>query len=139
MILKNPVHMAFCIFLLMLFACSSSASGADLLQKNTLEERRTTVGLGKTITIELPANPSTGYSWGITQYQEECRHRPCLMQIGDGEFTPRHPNTMGSDGKSIWTFSAVHQGTCVLRFAYRRPWEPDDPVAVIYYYITVTP
>jgi hypothetical protein len=62
MTLKKTMRMPLCIFLLMAFVCSSSTSRAGFLHENTHEERKITVELEKIFTIDLPANPSTGYS-----------------------------------------------------------------------------
>lgn len=72
--------------------------------------------------IQLPANPSTGYQWFLQHYNAR------LIQPLSSTFIHPSNNLIGSPGKSQWEFSAKNAAFIVpqsskLRFEYRRPWE----------------
>lgn len=75
-----------------------------------------------TFTIQLPANPSTGYQWFLMHYN------PRLVKPLSHNYTPASTGLVGSAGSSQWQFSAQPTAFTVpqsskLRFEYRRPWE----------------
>jgi inhibitor of cysteine peptidase len=73
--------------------------------------------------VRLPSNPSTGYSWELTERSE------LLQQVGKQSFAqePQKRNMPGAGGTEMWRFKAEKQGRVKLSFAYRRPWEKGIP------------
>lgn len=77
------------------------------------------------ITISVPSNPSTGYSW---------------MYFIDGdaiEFTSESyvssstsPDVVGAGGTQTFVFKAVKPGTVTLTLSYARPWEEGNAAKV---------
>ncbi|MFI6999791.1 protease inhibitor I42 family protein [Nocardia sp. NPDC050175] len=82
------------------------------------QERR--VAVGQSLVVTLPANPSTGYMWQITELDANL-----LQAQGDPGFKPdpNVPVAPGSGGGTVWTFVGKAAGTTKLSMDYLRPWE----------------
>ncbi|MEU7138107.1 protease inhibitor I42 family protein [Nocardia sp. NPDC046473] len=82
------------------------------------QERR--VAVGQSLVVTLPANPSTGYMWQITELDANL-----LQAQGDPGFKPdpNVPVAPGSGGGSVWTFVGKAAGITKLSMDYLRPWE----------------
>ncbi|MFQ6395842.1 protease inhibitor I42 family protein [Nocardia sp. KC 131] len=79
-----------------------------------------TLARGKKLVVLLPANPSTGYTWGLGELDQNV-----LRQDGQPDYRP-DPNataTPGSGGTAVWTFVGDAQGTAHLTLGYARAWE----------------
>ncbi len=81
------------------------------------------LGVGSTLEIVLPGNPTTGYSWEVASEETLV-----LMQIGEASFEPES-GALGAGGKLSLRFVAMASGETVLRLVYRRPFEEDAPAA----------
>lgn len=74
------------------------------------------------VIIRLPANPSTGYQWVLTQYDHK------LLEPLKSEYEPSAKDLIGAPGYSILKFKLkknafiVPQHTTVI-LQYKRPWE----------------
>jgi inhibitor of cysteine peptidase len=91
-----------------------------------------TVQKGQTLTIELKANPSTGYSWQFVESKGAI-----LKQLGEPEFEAES-DLLGAPGMQTLRFEAVEAGQMELRLVYRRPWETDvEPVETFTLIVTV--
>ncbi|MEZ0396523.1 MAG: protease inhibitor I42 family protein [Anaerolineales bacterium] len=89
--------------------------------------------LGQRLTIALPANPSTGYTWEIQQGAT-----PVLDPIGEPAFTSDNPGLVGSGGTLRLTFRAAQTGVTTLVLVYHRPWETDvEPLDTFQVTVTV--
>ncbi|MBM3945513.1 MAG: protease inhibitor I42 family protein [SAR202 cluster bacterium] len=79
---------------------------------------------GRTFTIEVCSNPTTGFEWeapaisntGVVSFVEERYLAP-----GAGE--PGTPEVVGAAGREQLTFRAGSPGTTTISLAYSRPWE----------------
>lgn len=78
---------------------------------------------GAQLTLVLPQNRTTGYSWQLLSSGE-----PGLRQVGEPKETTESDRP-GSGGKISYRFEAVAEGTSALELAYRRPWEKEAPPA----------
>jgi C1A family cysteine protease len=72
------------------------------------------------ITIVLEANPSTGYSWEMartyaSKFEEQGPHK---FEGGGGR--------QGGSVKQRIVLKALANGTSMVKFVYRRPFEPDE-------------
>src|SRR3989338_9840306 len=77
-----------------------------------------------TFNIILPSNPTTGYSWFLTDYNHQ------LLKPVNHQYVAPNNKLMGAGGFEIWTFNIqqevpVPQKTTVT-FTYQRPWETND-------------
>ncbi|HBX50873.1 MAG TPA: hypothetical protein DEH02_07380 [Bacteroidales bacterium] len=107
-------------FLVFLFAYSiSSQNFIEVTMSNT----RQTIHLNSNqiLEIKLPATPSTGYNWYITNMD-----KGVITQIGTDEFVP-DPNSrmIGQHGTRIIRFAGVSQGTSELTLEYKQIWLKD--------------
>ncbi|MDH5615852.1 MAG: protease inhibitor I42 family protein [Acidimicrobiia bacterium] len=80
------------------------------------------IEVGDDLTIALPANPSTGYSWVVTSITPDF-----LTQIGDPEFAAES-DLMGTDGIMTFHFEGIAAGQGSLQLEYLRPWEDAEPL-----------
>jgi inhibitor of cysteine peptidase len=94
------------------------ASGGDKVTGDTFE---TTIG--KTFTIALDANATTGYNWSQTTKDTN------VVAYVDNEYVAeaRDPQVVGGGGTDTFTFKAVGKGTTTITLAYARPWESVPP------------
>jgi len=94
------------------------ASGGDKIIGDTFE---TTVG--KTFTIALDANATTGYNWSQTINDTDVVAYVDNAYIAEA----RDPQVVGGGGTDTFTFKAVGKGTTTITLAYARPWESVPP------------
>jgi inhibitor of cysteine peptidase len=74
------------------------------------------IGVGETVEIRLPENPTTGFRWDLTAKGEPA----CALL--DDSFTPG-AGPPGASGRRSWTFQALRQGECEVELVYHRRWE----------------
>lgn len=82
------------------------------------------VRVGEDMTIELTANPATGYQWR----QVEPRHED-LLRFVSRDYVPSAPGRIGGGGTETLRFTALKPGLACIDFEYVRPWEGDAPPA----------
>ena len=94
------------------------ASGGDQVTGDTFE---TTVG--KTFTIALDANATTGYSWSQTVGDTN------VVAFVGNEYVAevRDPQVVGGGGIDTFTFNAIGKGTTTITLTYARSWESVPP------------
>jgi predicted secreted protein len=72
---------------------------------------------GESIVIELPSDPSTGYSWALVGQAD-----PRIVTLMDSDYEPTKSAAAGAPGFQRWTFRFVSPGTATLTFGYGRTW-----------------
>jgi inhibitor of cysteine peptidase len=72
---------------------------------------------GESIVIELPADPSTGYSWMLVGHAD-----PRIVALMDSDYEQTKSAAAGAPGVQRWTFRFVSSGTVSLTFGYGRTW-----------------
>lgn len=77
--------------------------------------RTVTLAVGETLTVGLPSQPGTGYSWQAAE-----NSTPVLTLSGTRQ---RGANMPGAVETQRLTFVARAPGAGRLRLVYRRPWE----------------
>ncbi len=80
------------------------------------------------ITLTLPENPTTGYSWNVTGADG-------LTITGD-TFAPPEKQIPGAGGMHVWTLEPKVTGIVTFSAVYVRPWEdvqPDETYTVTFY------
>lgn len=86
--------------------------------------------------IKLKSNPTTGYSWFLTDYNANL-----IEPLKHQYEPPTDKKLVGAPGYETWTFRmksaafAVPQQT-LIRLVYARPWETLDKGQVVTYRIT---
>ncbi len=83
--------------------------------------------VGAEFTIELEANPTTGYQWQLLKpldgkFLEAAGNR----YAANAQPAGREP-MVGVGGKEVWTFKALRAGETSIEMKYVRPWEKDTP------------
>jgi inhibitor of cysteine peptidase len=89
---------------------------------------------GDELVVSLEANPTTGFRWEMADAASSV-----LVAAGEPSFEPRGATSVvGAGGVETWRFRAERAGQGVLRFVYRRPFEPGvAPAREVRYEIAV--
>lgn len=76
-----------------------------------------TVKAGEQLIVELPSNPTTGFSWIVADDGP-------LTQVGDAAYeSEAKSGVVGAGGIETFTFDAEKAGSGTLTLEYRRSWE----------------
>jgi inhibitor of cysteine peptidase len=85
------------------------------------------------LNVVLPGNPSTGYSWLVSQVDAAV-----LLQEGEAEFIPSSSDLVGAPGQVVLHFRALQAGRTTLVLDYRRSWEQEaTPMSTFSIQVTV--
>lgn len=111
--------------LLLLVALTASCAGGDGDVTITGDDanRIVVVDAGSSAIVELPANPSTGYTWEITAFDREV-----VSPVGEAVFEDASSDLVGAPGLLSFTLEALKSGTTDVQFVYHRPWEEVEPI-----------
>ena len=97
-----------------LLACAAGCASKKVYREGT----PTIAGRpGDFATIELAADPSTGYSWMLVGHAD-----PRIVTLMESDYEPAKSATAGAPGHQRWTFRFVGPGTATLTFGYGRTW-----------------
>ena len=84
-----------------------------------------------TLSVVLNGNPSTGYSWEVSNNDES------VLKLCGKECKSISPGLCGSPAVCTFTFRPTSKkGVSELELVYRRPWEQAEPIHT--FHITVT-
>lgn len=131
--MKQPLKglIAGIVIVLAITGCApanASASRNVVLNKNDAG-REITMRVDDQLTITLPGNLTTGYSWEAQPPVDGV----VLVQQGEPEFKA-DSNQMGSGGQITLVYKAAKAGQSDLTLVYHRSWEkgvaPKDTFAV---------
>lgn len=86
---------------------------------------------GKTCTIELTGNPTTGYTW---QYDIDNKD---IVTVKEDVIYLGAENQCGAPSRFVYTINAVKEGSALITFNYSRPWESNPPAETRVYRIDV--
>lgn len=117
---------------------SSTAANATTTASTTaavveaVRDGSTTLRPGQPLSIALPSNGSTGYSWSVGTFDEAVLSRS--EPFGEQRTDPHPAGMVGVGGQTHWRFVAAAPGETILTFAYGRPWEEDAPPAETAHY-----
>ena len=89
--------------------------------RNTENSKVIEASVGKSFTITLDSNPTTGYQWQITRQLDTG-----LLKLVDSKYIAPKTGLVGAPGKEEWTFKATRAGKAIISFDYVRPWEKDE-------------
>jgi len=111
------------------------ASVRDVASVDGIRGGVTTLRAGQTLSIALPANPTTGYSWSLAGFDEGVLRRAMPF---DAHVTDSHaPGMVGVGGVTRWTFEAAAPGETTLTLSYGRPWAKDASDETAIYRVVV--
>ncbi len=109
---------AFIVQALLLAACTAQSSQGAAAVTVTDDQNGQTVEVraGQTLNVGLKANPSTGYTWEVSQ------PLGFLQLQGEPEFKA-DTNAIGAPGRLTLQFKVTGAGSGPLQLVYHRPWE----------------
>lgn len=85
---------------------------------------------GEKIEIVLPSNPTTGYSWIVTE-------KTGLNVVQNYEQASGIENLVGAGGHDIFEITSDKAGTYQFTAEYKRPWENDTEPLYVYNFTAV--
>jgi inhibitor of cysteine peptidase len=120
-LMRTMVVGMFFLILALFSGCGTNGTnltGADNGKQVTLQA-------GENLTLTLESNPTTGYSWQVTELD-----KAILVQEGEPEYkqSPGSEGLVGAGGTETFRFKAAGSGETSLMLGYMRPWESVPPV-----------
>lgn len=97
-------------------------NGVLLLTRND-NNRSAEIRVGERIEVQLPENPTTGFTWAIDETDRE------RLTLEGTDYTPPEVGMIGARGQRTFTFTARQPGDVALKLKYWRLWEGDSSVA----------
>ena len=80
----------------------------------------------QTVSFSLEANPTTGYSWQVSQSEE-------LFKV-ESSYAQKHAGgQVGAGGLETFTLMPLKAGTTELTLTYARPWENGEKADQLVY------
>jgi predicted secreted protein len=83
------------------------------------------IGTNDVLIVRQHAQAGTGYSWAFTA-------APPFLRLCREHSEPEGRTIPGGPEVQLFTFKPIGSGDAPLSFAYRRPWEADQPPARTY-------
>lgn len=99
--------------------------------------KNVTLAAGEAVAVQLPENPTTGYSW---EFFTEPENQDVIGDIKE-EYTQDKAESgmVGVGGTKTYSFTAKQSGNVTIKGYYYRPWENKDTnsAATVNYKISV--
>ncbi len=135
MSVKNIPICGMALWALGLVAVSGFAPAviADLTLGEADNGTTVAVARGQNIFVNLPGNPSTGFSWSLSSTNGEA-----VVVVGDAVFTADNPELSGGGGVYQFPLRAVKIGRTTFDFSYRQAWNPQNPSKTFAVTLSVT-
>ena len=115
---------------LALLACSSTPpASAECLFK---WDQETEIAVGGTLTVTLESNPTTGFTWELTELSDQTVLALIEIKYEPGEEAKQEPSLSGAGGTEIWSFEALKKGEATISMEYSQPWEGGMKTAKIF-------
>ena len=101
---------------------TAAQDGGDLVT----EPGPVSLGVGDRATLELEANPTTGYQWELATEPDSS-----VVSVVSDTYTAATSDTgmVGAGGTQVIVIEGVAAGTTTLELRYVRPWETDGAAA----------
>lgn len=99
-------------------AADKEAVMAEIVLGQADSGRRTEIAPGSRIIVQLPENPSTGYSWQLEPVMGDA-----VTLESNALQTTLSAAAPGAGGSRAFVFLAQSPGTALLRLHLKRPWE----------------
>ena len=92
------------------------------------------LSVGGRATIELEANPTTGYQWEPASEPDSS-----VLRVVSDEYRSGGSGAVGSGGTQVMVIEGVAAGSTTLDLRYVRPWEDGgEPAETAAYEVTVS-
>lgn len=105
------------------------SADADLVVGEANDGEAVEIAQGRTLTVELPGNPTTGFNWHVAEL-------PKCLEAPDEPGFEADSDAIGAGGTITLVFQAVSEGEGTLELQYARAWESVEPLET--YSIDVT-
>ncbi len=113
------------ILLSMLPLTGCGTPSGEMQVDNSYNGSQVDLNVGQILVVSLESNPTTGYSWGVAEIDDEI-----LQQEGEVEYKSES-DLVGAGGVETFRFKALAVGEGELKLIYRRPWEEGiEPIEV---------
>lgn len=94
---------------------------------NYTTENTIMLKVGQTAKIKLVSNPTTGYSWQLTQPLD----KKAPITLEKTGFLKSKSKLIGAPTTQFWIFKAKKYGNIQITLEYKRPWETDRPATEV--------
>jgi len=118
-LIRVVVVMSFFLEMALLSGCGTK--GMHLTEADN--GKQVAVKSGDVIVATLESNPTTGFSWQLTEMDNAV-----LKQVGEVKYESDGRNIPGAGGTETFRFEAVSAGEVNLTLWYIRPWESVQPL-----------
>jgi len=128
--MRTPFLLLVLVLAVFLAACSS---GDELVVTEVDSTAELRVGAGDMIEVRLESNPSTGYSWGLSDMTS-----PGIAELESQSFVESEGDLVGAPGTDVFVFKAADSGAGILRLEYVRQFDdPPVPERVVEYIVRI--
>ena len=116
--LKRIILISQILLILVLSLSSCMVTGRILTEKNNGDSLN--LKINDTVEIKLESNPTTGYSWFLSDNVDET-----IVSVTSPEFmeSKKDEDLVGAGGYEIFTIKAIAKGKTDIILNYERPWE----------------
>lgn len=126
-IMKSAIYCTM-ILSLALVACDSTTGtdvqdGPDFVVGKEATGTSVSCHVDAEFEVELPCNPSTGYSWSLVEIDTLV-----VQQTGECVHTPDPDRPKGGEGMCAFTFGTIGRGETTIRMLYARSLDADAAV-----------
>ena len=98
------------------------STGKTVLLDETDNHTRVVLYVGDSLSVRLKSNPTTGFSWSVTDL-------PVFLQQLDSKTETGKRGRIGEPGSQYFTFKAKLAGESTLALNYARAFEKNTPPA----------
>ncbi|MEA3490217.1 MAG: protease inhibitor I42 family protein [Candidatus Omnitrophota bacterium] len=116
------------VFIVMMLICLTGCGRREDVVLRLDADRRIDIEKGQILRIEMDSNPTTGYSWTLSEFIDN----GVLRQAGKPGYV-RTTDRIGGGGVETYRFEGMEKGQAKLTFEYRRPWEEGKEPAKRYF------
>lgn len=118
--IKNIVFVSLALSIIALALSSCQAAPETLTEYNNGDSIN--LKINDTVEINLESNPTTGYSWFLSDKTNES-----IVSLVDSEYieSGKDEELVGAGGHETFTFKAVSKGETSIILNYERPWGED--------------
>ncbi len=90
---------------------------------NYATEKPIILKVGQSSKIKLVSNPTTGYSWQLTQPID----KKAPIKLEKTGFLKPKSKLIGAPTTQFWVLKAKKPGIAQITLEYKRPWETETP------------
>ena len=127
--LSRGARAGLALLVIVLLAGATGCAGKKVYREGT---PTITGRAGDFATVELAADPTTGYSWMLVGHAD-----PRIVTLIETDYEPPPSSAAGALGRQRWTFRLVGPGTATITFGYGRTWANSPAEKATMFTVTV--